>query len=134
VGSFVRRNQQLANTRFCGAGRSNFFSDATILAIKEFYDSKREKNFSVSLRLLKAEAKRVDPEACLGLSKDAFRMRLRRLLDSWDIRWRRSTHKAQQTRLDDAVIEDFRSYVLQKAEMLGVDNTRIFNADQTNVY
>jgi hypothetical protein len=134
IPGMVRRNQQLSLTRFFGGGRRHEFSDATILAVKEFYDNKRDKNFSVSIRLLKAEAKRVDPDACSSLSSNALRLRIRRLLDAWDISWRRSTHKAQQTRLGVAVMDDFREYVRQKAEMLGVDKTKVFNVDQTNVH
>jgi transposase-like protein len=123
----AKRNQQLCYTRFYGGGRRNKFSNATIAHLKEFFDNKRKNNFSVALKTITREVKRVDPDNCEGESRRAIDMRVGRLLKRWDKTRRRCTHKAQKTRLSDAVMEDFRCYVRERAKMYGIEDENIYN-------
>jgi hypothetical protein len=86
------------------------------------------------VRLIAAETRRIDPVSCAAIQSDALRMRVYRLLNRWEKSWRRSTHKAQNTRLSDHVIVDFQEMVKEKIEMLGVLPSNVYNVDQTNIY
>jgi hypothetical protein len=70
----------------------------------------------------------------LNLKEDAIRMRLWRLLKKWNASYRRATHKAQNTKFFNVVINDFAEYFHNNVRMLGVKHENIYNADQTNVY
>jgi hypothetical protein len=56
------------------------------------------------------------------------------LLQSWNITYRRCTHKAQNTRHCALVIDNFQRYVNEKIKLLEVSSEAIFNCDQTNCY
>lgn len=62
-----------------------------------------------------------------------MRQRIHHLLSNWDITWRRTTNVAQNKRHSEVVIEDFREYVIERVQMLGIKPSHVFNADQTNV-
>jgi transposase-like protein len=121
------------NSRFTGGGRKCSLSKDVINKLKRFYDGKRNEDLGVSLRLMTAECRLLDPSVS-SISSKALEGRVYRLLVKWDASWRRGTHKAQNTRHDIVVMNEFRSYVRMKASLLGVDCRAVFNADETNIY
>jgi hypothetical protein len=79
------------------------------------------------------ECQKLEPSGN-SLSSKALEGRVYRLLIKWDALWRFGTHKAQNTRHDTVVMDDFQSYVQMKAKILGVDSCAIFNAYETHVF
>ena len=130
---WVKRNSSKYK-RFSGAGRKCSIPLETIQHLKKFLDDRRAEGFPVSVRLLMIELKTNNPTLCNTISRNALRMRISRLLEAWDFSWRRSTHKAQQTRSCSTIINDFQQYVNWKIRFLGIDPSCVFNADQTNVF
>ena len=120
-------------TRLPGLVNQRSYSKKLIEHLKNFYDQKREKNEAVGIKTIRREIYRVDPKSLVGVTDNATRVRIWRLLKAWNISWRRATHKAQNTRHCKEVIADFRKYFFEKARMLGVKKCNIYNADQTNV-
>lgn len=129
----IARNHSSKNKRLSGAGAPPLFNDETVSQIRELYDNQRSKTWSVSTYLLMIEAMKVAPEACSYLTDHAIRCRVHRLLNKWDIAWRRGTHKAQNNRFDAQVVADFRKYFAEKKDMLEIKEENIFNCDQTNI-
>jgi hypothetical protein len=103
-----------------GGKRKCALSKDVIDKLQVFYDSKRFADLGVTLRLMTAECRLLDPSVC-SLSSNALEGRVYRLLVKWDASWRCGTHKAQNTRHDAVVMNEFRSYVRMKARILGVD-------------
>jgi hypothetical protein len=128
-----KRFKKFAGSRFGGGDRKPLLNDGVINSLKQFYDVKREEDLGVTLRLMMAECRLLDQSACT-LSPKALEGRVYRLLVKWDASWRRGTHKAQNTRHDIVVMNDFSSYVRLKASILGVDCRAVFNNDETNVF
>jgi hypothetical protein len=131
-GLLGKKRRVAKRTRKNGAGRKKVFSEALIQQLKSWFDMRRQENLSVTLRLIAAEAKRFDPTV-LDLRREQLKHRLYRLLASWDISWRRCTHKAQNTRHNIAICTDFVNYVKSKVRILGIDYANIYNVDETNV-
>lgn len=134
IRKLVERNTSNKKQRLTGGGRTTEFSMELVSGLKAYFDARRDDNLSVSVRLLIIEARRLDPEACEALTYSAFRQRIHRLLNRWDVTWRRSTHKAQNTRFASKVIDDFQKYVNEKMIMLDISADNVYNCDQTNVY
>ncbi len=130
----VKHAKGFVVTRETGGGRKSKFSDELIAALRTFFENSRDEDFSVSLRLMVAQAKLLSPVATDGVSSRAIESRIYRLLQKWDVTWRRGTHKAQNTRHDIEKEREFHSYVQQKIKLLGVDCCNVYNADETNMY
>jgi transposase-like protein len=120
--------------RLRGGGRKKVWSPEFIGKIKEYVDGRREQNYAVSMRRSVAEARRVDPVSCVDLSYNKISSRIRRLFENWGITWRRCTHKAQNTRHSDSIVQDFVKYVQEKMKILKIDPVDCYNCDQTNVH
>jgi hypothetical protein len=133
-GKVHKRNQSTKYTRLTGAGRKSGFRATTIKRLRDFLDDKRKDDYSVSVQMLMAEARRVDPVSCMALHEDAFRSRVHRLLHSWEISWRRATHKAHRTRLCEQMVADFQFMVMEKIHMLNIPPQNVYNVDRTNCY
>jgi transposase-like protein len=129
-----RRTRRVELCRQAGAGRKCLFSDKLIAELKDFFEKSRDEDFSISLRLMMAQAKLLSPETTLMVANTALESRIYRLLRKWDVSWRRGTHKAQNTRYSSEIMEDFHSYIRMKIKLLGVDCCAVYNADETNVY
>ena len=82
------------------------FPEELIAGLKLFFENSRDEDFSVSLRLMVAQAKLLSPAATAGVSTRALESRIYRLLQKWDYTWRRGTHKAQNTRHDVVIMEE----------------------------
>lgn len=123
------------NYRFLGGGRPSALTPEVRCSLKEAYDKRRGDNYSVSSQLLVAVARRCDDYSIseLEVTRDALRKRIHRLLDKWDISWRRGTHTAQNTRHNEKVIDEYRENLAEVITMSGVKPENVFNADQTNV-
>lgn len=80
-----------------------------------------------------AEAKRFDKVSIDALTYSSLRQRMYRLLNNWDVSWRRATHKAQNTRFCAKIINDFQQYINEKMIMLDITADNVYNCDQTNV-
>ncbi len=117
-----------------GAGRKNSFSSELIAGLKTFFENSRDEDFSISLRLMVAQAKLLSPTLSSDVSTRALESRIYRLLQKWDVTWRRGTHKAQNTRHNIEVQNDYHSYITMKIRLLGVDCSDVYNADETNMY
>jgi DDE superfamily endonuclease len=129
----IRRTHTNKKSRFVGGGRKDGFSAELIEQVKQYYNHRRSLSLSVSIQQLKVEAMRIDPVSCSTLSHNALRKRIARLLDRWDVSFRRGTHVAQNTRFDDMIITDFQKHIVDYCKILGVKPENIYNADQTNV-
>jgi transposase-like protein len=129
----AKRFKKNVGSRFGGGGRKCALQKDVIESLKKFFEGKRDDDLGVTLRLMMAECRILDPATC-SLSMKALEGRVYRLLVKWNASWRRGTHKAQNTRHDIVVMNDFRSYVNMKAKLLGVDCRAVFNADETNVF
>jgi hypothetical protein len=105
-----------------------------IAEMKTFFDTSRDEDFSVSLRLMIAQVRLLSPMTTSGIPNSTLEACIYRLLQKWDVTWRQGTHKAQTTRHSQLVIEDFQSYIWMKLKLLGVDCCSIYNTDETNVY
>jgi transposase-like protein len=92
--------------RVAGGGRKCLLSARLVAELKGFFDSLRDEDFGVSLRIMTTELRRLSPEAVDGCTEGSINSRVYRLLRKWDNTWRRGTHKAQNTRHTTEVIED----------------------------
>jgi DDE superfamily endonuclease len=129
------RNNSAPKFRFAGGGRKSKVPQDVDDHMREFLREHRGKDFSVSVRMLAMEYKRVDPTATDdNVSFHALRQRILRRTNQWDFSIRRKTHIAQLTRLSESVITDFQRYVNWKIRMLEVSPANVYNADQTNVF
>jgi len=99
-----------------------------------FVDSRRDKSFHVTPRMLVAEWTKVDPDGVAALSVNAARARIYRFMRRNELSFRCTTHQAQVTRTDPQIITDFVSYCNWKAKLLGIAPECIANFDETNVY
>jgi transposase-like protein len=132
--SCSRRLRRVEFSRKLGAGRKSTFSAELIADLKVFFEKRRHEDFSVSLRLMVAQAKLLSPESTLGVSTRALESRIYRLLQKWDVTWRRGTHKAQNTRHNVEIQSDYNDYIQMKTRILGVDFCNVYNTDETNMY
>jgi hypothetical protein len=96
------------NSRFTGGGWNCSLSKDVINNFEMFYDRKRNEDVGVSLRQMTAECRLLDPSVS-SFSSKAHQGHVYRLLVKWDASWRRGTHKAQNTRHDIVVMNEFRS-------------------------
>jgi hypothetical protein len=127
-------------TRCPGGGRKSVFSENMMDGLKAFYFEQRELTNSVSVMQLRIHDRNInDAEVDAILSNNvlqpnhAIKQRLRRLLKTWDQLWRRGTHRAQNTRYEISIQNDFTSYVNQKIKRLGISKEHVFNVDETNI-
>ena len=101
----------------------------------EYYKERRAENQVVTVGLLVAFWRRIDPENVEKLSAAACRLCIQRFMEHHNMSWRKKTHKAQVNKGSDCVIKDFVEYIRWKKIMLGItDDRAIANADETNVY
>jgi transposase len=97
---------------------------------------RRANNLSISLNLVRVEARRLDPGIIERVGESAFNHRIYRMMRKWGLSYRRrtTTCKApQNVRNTLSVKEDFVRYVKWKIALLGVTEEDIFNVDQTNL-
>jgi hypothetical protein len=94
--------------------------------LKAFYFEQRELTNSASVMQLRIHARNInDAEADAILSTNiaqpnhAINQQICRLLKTWDQSWRRGTHRAQNTRYEISIQNDFTSYVNQKSNDWG---------------
>jgi hypothetical protein len=128
----TKKRKVSKHTRKVGGGRKKEISHDTANNLKIWFDMRRAENLSVTLKLIAAEARRVDPTVN-ELTRIALKHRLYRLLASWDVTWRRCTHKAQNTRHSSHICNDFAAYVKEKIRILNIDISNVYNADETNI-
>ena len=136
-GTLVRRrgDGSRIKRRRSGGGRKIILNSTTIIKLKKFFDDQRNADYAVSLQILVAECRRVAlPMELDGVSRCALFTRIYRVLGRWDQSWRRSTHKAQNTRYAGQIIKDFIEYVHDKNRFLEVDPSLVYNVDETNVF
>jgi transposase-like protein len=121
-------------TRFPGTGRKSLFSKNMMNGLKDFYFEQRELTNSVSVMQLRIHARSIsEVEVDSILSTNVIKpnhvvnQRLYRLLSKWDQSWRRGTHRAQNTRYEISVQNDFTSYLNQKIKRLGIPKEHVFN-------
>lgn len=129
----LQRSCSNKKQRLTGGGRKSEFGATLVQNLKAYFDARRDDNLPVSVRLLIAEAKRLDKVSVNALTYGSQRQRMHRLLNRWDVTWRRGTHKAQNTRFASKIIDDFRQYVNEKMIMLDIHPEDVYNCDQTNV-
>jgi hypothetical protein len=129
-----RRNTSANKKRGPGGGRKGILPLAVTQELKKYFDARRELDLSVSLRGLIVECFRIDPVSASASTPIALRNRLYRLLKKADISYRRSTHKAQNTRHCMIVINHFLDYIHRKINMMDVSEEDIFNCDQNNCF
>jgi hypothetical protein len=129
-----RRINSSKKKRLIGAGRKALLPENTRSELKQYVDSRREQDLSVSLRGLIVEAHQIDSVSVGAISDISLRSRLYRLLKKWDVCYRRCTHKAQNTRHCILVITDFLEYINSKLTFPGISNDGIYNCNQTNYF
>jgi DDE superfamily endonuclease len=129
------RNNSSSKYRFAGGGRKSKVPSEIDDHMRDFLREHRGKDFSVSVRMLALEYKRMDP-TCTDddVSFHALRQRVHRRINHWDFSIRRKTHVAQLTRHSESVISEFQKYVNWKIRLLDVKPANVYNADQTNVF
>jgi transposase-like protein len=88
-----RRNRRVELRRRAGAGQKCLFSTKLIADLKDFFEKSLDEDFSISLRLVMAQAKLLPPETTLMVANTALESRIYRLLKKWDVSWRRGTHR-----------------------------------------
>jgi transposase-like protein len=128
----ARKRQKTAH-RDTGGGRKSKFPTEINNALKFFFDTFRENDFTVDIRLMMAQAKSLDPEGCATISDTALRFRVYRLMKSWNVSWRKGTHKAQNTRHTAKKMREFHRYIRNKIKMLDIDESQVYNFDETDV-
>jgi DDE superfamily endonuclease len=129
----LRRSHTNKKSRMTGGGRKDGFPIETVQKIRDYYVGRRNQSLSVSGQQLKIEAMRIDPVSCSDLSSEALRQRIARLLDRWDVSYRRSTNVSQQSRFDPVIMDDFKKHIVEYCTLIGVTKENIYNADQTNI-
>jgi hypothetical protein len=82
---------------------------------------------------LRNEACKIDPTN-LNMDCNTLCMQIYCLFKLCNISYCRATHKAQNTKHCQLVIEAFQEYVKNKISMLGCKLENVYNADQTNFY
>lgn len=127
-------------SRLIGGGRPSMFSKEMYHGLKTFFFNQRTVTNSVSLCLLRCEARRINQSEIDAIPNGnpykphhALNQRLYRCLRHWDQSYRRGTHRAQNTRHCSKIIEDFQKYVNEKISRLGIPLDWVFNIDETNV-
>ena len=129
-----RRKRQSKAHRIGGGGRKCKLRPETIESLKSFFDEYRAKNFTINIRLMLAQVRRLEPTVLQTCSSEyALRHRIYRLLAKWNITWRKGTHQAQNTRHTSKLMRDFHRYVRNKIDLLGVEPHQIYNFDETDV-
>jgi transposase-like protein len=119
--------------RISAGGRKALFDAELIRKLKVWAEDRRKENKTVSMMLLRLEAKKLAPSIYDDASDYAIRHRIYRLLKKWEFSYRRKTHKAQNTRICTQVKESFVDYFNFKINLLGMSYDDVFNVDQTNV-
>jgi transposase-like protein len=128
----ARKRQKRAH-RDTGGGRKCKFPMEINDGLKLFFETFRENDFTVDIRLMMAQAKSLDPEGCAAISDTALRFRIYRLMKHWNVSWRKGTHKAQNTRHTAKKMREFHRYIRNKIQMLGIDESQVYNFDETDV-
>jgi hypothetical protein len=86
--------------------------------LKVFYFEQRSLTISVSVMQWRIHARNINEaevDATLSTNNEqpnhAIKQRVYRLLKTWNQSWRRGTHRAQNTRYEISIQNDFTSYV-----------------------
>ena len=131
----LKKRKRLSKAyRLEGGGRKQSLSRPLIRDLKNFLIEMREDEYPVDMELMICQAHILDPELMDTVTHDALRQRLYRCMKKWGFSYRRGTHKAQETKLDDGVMRKFHSYIKEKCKMLGILPNAVYNFDETNVY
>lgn len=128
-----RRKKQKVAHRTNGGGRKSKFSDSVVAGLKKFFDEFRSNDYTIHIRLMVSQARLLDPTLS-DVGDVALRQRIYRLMTgTWNISWRKGTHKAQNTRHTARLMRGFHRYIRQKMEMLELTPSQVFNFDETDV-
>ena len=118
-----------------GLGRSALIFGPDIDSqLYDYYRELRDKAMPVSVRLLIAKWKTLEPIAAEQLSENAARMRMYRWMKRNNVSFRSVTHQAQAKPESRQTAIDFVDYISMKVEMLGISWARVANFDETNIY
>jgi hypothetical protein len=118
------------NSRFTGGGEKYSLSKDVINKLESFHDGKRNEDCGALLQPMTAEFQFLDS----SISSKALEGRVYNLPVKWDASWNCGTHKAQNTRHDIVVMNEFQLYVMMKASLLGTDCCSAFNVEEKNIY
>lgn len=138
----LESNKENVPFRLIGAGRPRIISDDTSNELIAYFDEKRGNLDKVDIRLLLTKLRQIDPAinqivdeslGSLAVRSNMYK-RIHRILKKHDIGRRRTTHQAQNTRMNQDMIDGFGQYIIEKMKMLLIDHDCIANFDETNVY
>jgi hypothetical protein len=100
-------------------------------ALASYLDNLRKDDRPVTVSLLCAEYKRLNPEDC-EVPNFLIRQRIYRWMTRKHYCIRRITHQAQNTRHCADLIADWVDYICNQIKMLGVPPSNVVNFDETN--
>ena len=100
----------------------------------DFYKERREKGLPVSVRVLYLKWYQFKPDMTTAISYTAAQMRIYRFMERHQLSRCQATNHAQGLPTDQQLIKDFISYINDKVKMLGIDDCRVVNFDETNCY
>jgi hypothetical protein len=122
-----------SRARLPGAGRHPITSIEHEQELIAYIDAQRAEENKVTLAMLVAFLRNLD-HSLIAVERDVLRRRIWRVLHRHNIGIRRTTHQAQRTRLDTAVINDWIDYIKAKIIMFSIDDANVANFDETPVY
>ena len=128
--------------RLKGGGRRCKIGDATVQLLLQYFDDEREKSNKVDVAALLVRLRQIDPQVDMDIHNSNgcaavranYRKQIWRILRRHNIGTRRTTHQAQNTRYNQAMIDGFNAYIKEKMRMLMINHDCIANFDETNVY
>jgi hypothetical protein len=135
-------NKENVPFRLGGAGRPRIISDETSNELIVYFDERRDNLDRVDVRLMLTKLRQIDPDVnqiieesrgSLAVRSNMYK-RIHRILKKHNIGKRRTTHQAQNTRMNQDMIDGFGKYIIEKMKMLLIDHDCIANFDETNVY
>lgn len=131
----LKKRSQVYKYRLSGSGGIPTFGREVDFALLSYHRSRREANKVVNVRLLLKKWRELQPGVSQGLTPKACSMRMYRFMHRHGLSIRRRTHKAQENRADQNVIDDFVAYIKWKKLVMGITNDdAVANFDETNVY
>jgi hypothetical protein len=77
------------------------FSAKLIAELNYFLEKSQDKDSSISMRLMMAQAKLLLPETTLMVANTALESRIYHLSRKWDVSWRREAHKSSKYQVLD---------------------------------
>ena len=135
-------NKENTPCRLKGGGRPSLISAATQQELLQYLDIERELTNKVDVPLLLVKLRQIDPfidqqihdsNGSLAVRAN-IRKQVWRILHNNNVAVRRTTHQAQITRHDHAMMNGFTSYIKEKMKILMIDHDCIANFDETNLH